>query len=54
METTDRTVLEPGMVFTVEPGVFLPGVGGASFSDTVVVTEGGYETLTRYPIATEY
>ena len=54
VETTDRTILEPGMVFTVEPGVFLPGVGGASFSDTVVVTEGGYETLTRYPIATEY
>ena len=46
--------LQPGVVLTVEPGIFVPGVGGASFSDTVVVTENGHETLTRYPIATEY
>jgi Xaa-Pro aminopeptidase len=50
VETTDRTVLTAGMVLTVEPGIFLPGVGGATFSDTLVVTNDGHETLTRYPI----
>lgn len=49
VEATDTTVLAPGMVLTVEPGVFLPGVGGATFSDTLVVTETGHEVLTQYP-----
>jgi Xaa-Pro dipeptidase len=53
VEITDRTVLRPGMVLTVEPGIFLPGVGGATFSDTVVVTDNGNETVTQFPIATD-
>lgn len=39
-------VLEPGMVLTVEPGIYLPGVGAARVEDMVVVTGTGCELLT--------
>jgi len=41
----DRTVLEPGMVFTIEPGIYDFSVGAFRLEDVVVVTEGGYESL---------
>ncbi len=45
----DDTVLEPGMVFSVEPGLYVQGLGGFRHSDTVLVTEEGVELLTYYP-----
>jgi Xaa-Pro dipeptidase len=49
MVAGNTQLLAPGMVFTVEPGVYLPDVGGVRIEDNVVITEHGAESLTSYP-----
>jgi Xaa-Pro aminopeptidase len=45
----DETEIKPGMVFTVEPGLYADGIGGFRHSDTVAVTDHGIDFLTYYP-----
>lgn len=44
-----NTVLKPGMVVTIEPGIYVPDVGGCRIEDDTVITENGNETLTFAP-----
>jgi Xaa-Pro aminopeptidase len=43
--TGDHTVLEPGMAFSVEPGIYLEGELGVRIEDIVAVTDDGVESL---------
>lgn len=45
----DHTILEPGMIFSVEPGLYIQDLGAFRHSDTILVTEDGMEMLTYYP-----
>ncbi|WP_148882187.1 Xaa-Pro dipeptidase PepQ [Thermococcus aciditolerans] len=43
----DDTELKPGMVITIEPGIYLPKFGGVRIEDTILITENGAERLTK-------
>ncbi|MDX1995480.1 MAG: Xaa-Pro peptidase family protein [bacterium] len=49
LDRGDRTELKPGMVFTVEPGIYHPQLGGFRHSDMMLITESGPELMTWYP-----
>ncbi|HIE23416.1 MAG TPA: aminopeptidase P family protein [Candidatus Korarchaeota archaeon] len=53
IEDGDTTELKPGMVFSCEPGLYVPRLGGFRHSDTVIITEDGADVITNYPTEVE-
>lgn len=49
LSVRDKTLLRPGMIETVEPGVYIPDFGGVRIEDMVVITETGIRNLTSSP-----
>ncbi len=45
----NELILQEGMVYTIEPGLYIPGVGGFRHSDTIILTKTGSYSITQYP-----
>jgi Xaa-Pro aminopeptidase len=49
ISTGSKDILKENMIFTVEPGIYVKGFGGARIEDTVLLNKKGIEILTKYP-----
>ncbi|WP_010678413.1 M24 family metallopeptidase [Bacillus timonensis] len=49
MNETNDLLLQKGMVFTIEPGIYVPEIGGVRIEDDMIITADGAETLTKFP-----
>ncbi|KUO58912.1 MAG: Xaa-Pro dipeptidase [Gracilibacter sp. BRH_c7a] len=49
LNTRETQILQPGMVITVEPGIYIPGWGGVRIEDVILVNDNGVEVLTQAP-----
>ncbi|MFC4772042.1 M24 family metallopeptidase [Enterococcus hermanniensis] len=49
VSAANHNVAEPGMVFSIEPGIYVPGEVGVRIEDLIICTEDGYENLNHYP-----
>jgi Xaa-Pro aminopeptidase len=45
-----KVELKPGMIITVEPGIYLPGIGGVRIEDDILITEDGHQVLSSLPV----
>jgi Xaa-Pro dipeptidase len=49
LDPGDKTIMKAGMVFSCEPGLYVPGFAGFRHSDTIVITRSGMDFITEYP-----
>ncbi|RXI98542.1 aminopeptidase P family protein [Anaerobacillus alkaliphilus] len=49
MSENNNDLLQEGAVFTVEPGIYVPNIGGVRIEDDIVITKDGFESLTSFP-----
>jgi Xaa-Pro aminopeptidase len=49
LRETEGNEISAGTILTIEPGIYIPGIGGIRIEDDVMITDEGYEVLSAYP-----